>query len=141
MAFYGFKQSDGEYLYYCSDHLPTDYKKPEPSLEAGVQGTLDIGAEGRGQEAYALFLRSGTWGWKTKFVGYIRYMVPRGSVGSADIWRLQAERWIGPPHPDKIVGSAVLQAEAQELIEKTGRHVAPRDSKSHDSQKFEWRRK
>jgi hypothetical protein len=111
---------------------------PPPPL--GSQSAFDFGLDVGGEAGFLGFLKSGGYGWDTKYVAFIKHMVPPGATGSSDVWRLQAERWIGPPDDPKIVGYAVARAERDGLIEKTGRHVAPRDRRSHASAKWEWRR-
>jgi hypothetical protein len=138
---------DGQdWTWYCRRHedrgkaIPKD---PPPRLDGvppSPQGELDLGLDPKGEEAYLAFLRSGTWGWRAQFLGFIRYMVERGSIGSSDVWRLQAEKWIGPPWDPHVVGDTIKEAEDRGYIVKTGNHVAPRDRKSHASQKYEWTR-
>jgi hypothetical protein len=112
---------------------------PPPELKG--QMTFDLGAERDGEEAFLHYLAGGiTYSWTVRFVAFIHWMVKAGEVGSADIWRLRAEKWIGKPYPPNIVGTAILKAEEQGWIEKTGNHVAPTDPRSNDSQKWEWRR-
>ena len=135
-----------DWQWYCSRHQEQGKpvpKAPPPRLGAvppSPQGMLDLGIDPSGEEAFRTFLAAGTWSWRAKFVGFIRFMVEKGSTGSSDIWRLQAEKWIGPPWDDHVVGDAIKDAEAKLYIAKTGNHVAPRDRKSHASKKHEWTR-
>lgn len=97
---------------------------------------VDLGGEG----AFLDFLRGGGFSWETKFVAFIRFMVEPDSTGASEVWRLRAEKWIGPPPDDHMVGAAIKRAETIGIIAKTGNHAAPRDRKSHASAKWEWRR-
>jgi hypothetical protein len=104
----------------------------------GIQMGFDLGANVEGEEALKHFLVGGTYDWETRLVAFIRYMVKPGTTGLGETWRHEARRWIGDPPSENVVGAAIRRAAERDLIIKTGRFIAPRDRKSHASQKAQW---
>jgi hypothetical protein len=137
---FGFKNPDsGDYDWFCGEHCKNGGQGRMVDA-AEAQSSFDLGLQSVDRRAsWDRYLKGG-FDWETKFAAYVRFAVPPGAEGLSEVWRIEAERLIGPPPNDHVVGSVILRAAKQGLIKETGRLLAPRDKKSHTSKKREWRR-
>lgn len=134
---YGFwNKANHAWLWYCMAHKSQGVADPPEKRAAAQQQSLELGEAGQ----FDRFVKGGTYSWETRFVAFIRYMIKAGETDTGETWRHQAAYSIGAPPTPNAVGAATLRAAKAELIEKTGRYVAPRDRASHGSRKPEWRR-
>ena len=136
---YGYLQADRTYLWYCREHRPTDYVRPElePLVPKQQQGDLLSGEAIDRKGAFARFCSSGTYSWAQKFEAWILYEVPYGESGGVggEIWRIRFESGMGPPPDDHVVGPVIKRLRDGEFVEGTGEWKSPRDRKSKGSKK------
>ena len=108
----------------------------EPASKLG-QMDLDLGVKVDGMETFHRF-RAGNHNWASCYKAYVKALPP-GKEGMAEDWRKEVRRWIGDPSNPNTVGPACGELKAEGYLEYA-RHAAPRDAKSHGSQKIVWRR-
>jgi hypothetical protein len=136
---HGFKQTDGDYHWYCFAHRLEGYKlsdlAPPPELKG--QLTFDLNTSVDGMETFKKFI-AGNKNWSSCYKAYVKAL-PAGTEGMAENWRLDVEKFIGAPSNPNLVGSAALELKNEGYLDYV-KHVAPRDRKSHGSKKALWRR-
>ena len=138
-AFHGFKQKDGDFLWYCLKHRLEDYKMPDlapPPPELKGQMTFNLGVV---VDRDVAFRRYDDRDWQTRFMAWLRYKTEYGETGTAESFRFKAERVIGPPFDDHHVGSVILRAANEGLFERAG-HGRMRSKKAHGRETPLWKR-
>lgn len=131
-GFFGFKQADGDYLWYCFDHQPVDYVMPEQALPKG-QLTLGLDVTADHKETFNRFAASGR-SWGDCLEAYVAGLPP-GTEALAERWRLDVESQIGRRPNSEVVGSVFRKLKVDGWVEGTGRLGAPIDKKSNASRK------
>ena len=135
-GFHGFKQTDGEYFWFCLAHRLEGYKLPDlaPPPELKGQLTFDLNASVDGMETFKKFI-AGNKNWSSCYKAYVKAL-PAGTEGMAENWRLDVEKFIGAPSNPNLVGSAALELKRTKATSTKRRSMcAPRDRKSHGSKK------
>ena len=139
-GFHGFKQADGEYLWYCFLHRLVAYTNPNPlppqPAPPEPQGELLFDVKIDREDA---FRRYDGRDWSTRFMAFLRYLINEGETGTAEHFRFKAERRIGKPHDDHLVGAVILRAAGEGLFERAG-HGRMRSKKAHGRETPLWRR-
>lgn len=110
---------------------------PEQELKPpGVQGELFLGVK---VDRKAAFQRYDGRDWGTRFMAFLRYLTEPGDKGTGEEFRIKAERLIGPPPDDHIVGSIVLRAAGDGLLKRAG-YGRMRGKKAHGRETPLWER-
>ena len=139
-GFHGFKQTDGDYYWFCLAHRLEGYKLPDlaPPPELKGQLTFDLNASVDGMETFKN-VHCGQQELDHLATRPTSEALPAGTEGMAENWRLDVEKLIGAPSNPNLVGSAALELKNEGYLDYV-KHVAPRDRKSHGSKKALWRR-
>jgi hypothetical protein len=136
-AWHGFKLKNGDYFWYCLKHRLEAFKTldlaPPPELKG--QMTFDLGGKSDGAKAFQRAVASSR-PWADCYEAYI-IALPAGSDGgvAGEDWRLAAEKTIGPPPDDHVVGPVISKLRRTGDVEGTDVWRRPRDRKSKGSKK------
>ena len=135
---HGFKQTDGDYYWFCFAHRLEGYKLPDLAPTPKLPGQTELfNAPKIDREAE--FARSEGRPWPVRFISWLRYLVVEGEAGTAETFNARAERRIGKAPDAHLYGSVMLRAAADGLFERAG-HGRMRGPKAHGRETPLWKR-
>lgn len=140
-AWHGFKQKNGEYLWYCLKHRLEAYKimdlAPPPELKG--QTMFDLGSPD--DENHAQMRRvQNTFDWGLGLRTWIHWEMTPGEEMIGEKMAEQAARWIGECSNPAKIGAACKRMVVEGYLADTGRSEPMRNEGSHGRRSPVWRR-